>query len=83
MINWKQCVYGDKVRVIDIDDDVFEGIVECVTDSEERSDLEKQEIGIGIIIGDGKHIEFYESEIKEIVLIEKYVRQNVKKASGQ
>ena len=49
MINWKQCVYGDKVRIIDVEGDEFDGIVECVTDSEERSDLEKQEIGIGII----------------------------------
>jgi len=66
MINWKKCIYGDRVRVIDIDGDVFEGIVECVTDSEERSDLEKQEIGIGIVTFDGKHIEFYESEIKNV-----------------
>ena len=66
MINWKKCIYGDKVRVIDIDGDVFEGIVECITDSKERSDLEKQEIGIGIITNDGRHIEFYESEIKNI-----------------
>ena len=70
MINWKQCIYGDKIRVIDADGGTFDGIVECVTDSEERSDLEKQEIGISIITEDGRHIEFYESEIEEVMEIE-------------
>jgi len=66
MIDWKKCVYGDKVRIIDIDGGVFDGIVECVTGLEERSDLEKQEDGIGIITNDGRHIEFYQSDIAEV-----------------
>jgi hypothetical protein len=82
MINWKQCVYGDNVRIIDIDNDVFEGIVECVTDSEERSNLEKQEIGIGIITNDGRHIEFYESEIASIE-IQAISPHNLRLASGK
>ena len=66
MINWKQCVYGDKVRIIDIDGNVFDGIVECVIEAQERSDLQKQEDGICIIADNNRHIDFYESEIQDI-----------------
>ena len=69
MINWKQCVYGDRIRIINVVGNVFEGIVEHVAAAEERSDLEKQEDGIGIITEYGRHIEFYESEITDVVLI--------------
>ena len=66
MINWKQCTYGDKVRIVDVDGGITEGIVEHVAAAEERSDLEKQEDGIGIITHAGQCLEFYESDIKEI-----------------
>lgn len=69
MINWYKCVYGDRVKVVCADGDVLEGIVESVTDSEEQSDLEKQEISLDIIADDGRHIGIYESEIKEVVLL--------------
>jgi len=67
MIDWKQFNYKDEVCLTDVDGDVIYGRVECVTDSNERSDLEKQEIGIGIVVNDGRHIEFYESEINSII----------------
>lgn len=70
MTRWKRCEYGDKVRIIDVDGDVFDGFVEHVASAEERSDLEKQEDGISIIVTDGRHIGFYESEIAEVVLID-------------
>jgi hypothetical protein len=66
MINWKKCTYGDKVRLIDIDDAVFDGIVESFNDIMDCSDLEPQEDGITIITNDGQHIGFYESEIKSV-----------------
>ena len=66
MINWKRCTYGDKVRVNCVSGNVFDGIVECVDDVEDRSDLEKQEDGLSIITDDERHISFYESEIKSV-----------------
>ena len=70
MIDWKKCVYGDKVRIIDAEGDAFDGVVQCITSVEERSDLEIQEDGIGIITDDGRHIEFYQSEIAEVQIIQ-------------
>ena len=61
---------GNKVRIVDVDGNTTIGIVECVTEVGERSDLEKQEDGIGIITEDGRHIEFYESDIIEISVID-------------
>jgi len=66
MINWRNCTYGDKVRLVDVDGDVFDGIVSDVTEVQERSDLERQEDGICIIVADGRHIEFYENDIKSV-----------------
>lgn len=77
MTNWKKCTYGDRVRLTDVDGDVFEGIVESVIALEERSDLEKPEDGIDIIVEDGRHIGFYESEISEIVVVKLKTQQNV------
>ena len=57
---------GEKVRITDVDGVIYFGNVLDITDVEERSDLERQEDGIGIIIADGKHIEFYKSDIKDI-----------------
>jgi hypothetical protein len=66
MINWKRCVYGDKVRLVDIDGEIFDGIVEHIVALEDRSDLENPEDGLDIILPDGRHIGFYESEIKSV-----------------
>ena len=69
MINWYQCVHGDRVRILDADDNTVEGIVECVTDSEEQSDLMPQEVSIGIITDSGEHLECFESDIKDVTLL--------------
>ena len=73
MINIWKFTIGDKIRIKAINDIIFTGLVEAITDAEERSDLERQEDGIYIATEDGKHIEIYQSEIKEISKIEGYV----------
>ena len=83
MINIWEYGHLDKIKIICSDDSVFEGIVSDLTDESECSDLERQEDSICIVTAPKNHIEIYQSEIKEIVLIEKFVRQNVKLASGQ
>jgi len=60
---------GDRIRISDIDDETFEGRVWCITEKSERSVLEKQEDGICLQTDDGRHIEFYLSEIKSIELM--------------
>lgn len=69
MINLWEYEYVGKVKIIDIDDKEFIGEAQEVTDSGERSDLEKQENGITIKC-DNSLIEFYQSEIKTIEKIE-------------
>ena len=69
MINlWK---YSDCeiIRITDVEDKVFEGAVTDVLDSEEQSDLEKQEDSIGIFTKDKQFIVFFQSEIKSIEII--------------
>lgn len=69
MINlWK---YQDakKIRIVDIDDDEFIGNVIDVTDAGEYADESITETGITISF-DGKHVEFMQSEIKSIEIIE-------------
>ena len=69
MINiWKYEI-EDKLRITAVDDSVFEGYVIDITDVGERSDLEEQEDGISIATADGRHIEFYQSDIKNIELL--------------
>ena len=72
MINIWKFTIGDRIKIKADNDIIFTGIVEAITDVEERSDLERQEDGIYIITEDGRHIEIYESEIKEISKIEGY-----------
>ena len=52
--------------IVDIDGNEFIGEAQEVTDDEERSELEKPEIGITISTEKGNLIEFYVSEIKSI-----------------
>lgn len=69
MINlWK---YQDakKIRIIDIDNQEFTGNVVDITDSEEYADENINEVGITISM-DGNHIEFMQSEIKSIEVVE-------------
>ena len=70
MINiWKYNI-GDKVRIVDIDDGaVFIGTINAIVDSEECSDLEKQEDNVSIVTEDKRHISIYQSEIKSISLL--------------
>ncbi len=65
---WKYAE-AERIRITDIDGDMFEGKVTDVTDREERSDLEKQEDGITLWTDDNKLIEFYQSEIKLIEVL--------------
>ncbi len=66
MINLWQYEYCGKIRIVDIDGNEFIGEAQEVTDDEERSELEKPEIGITISTEEGNLIEFYASEIKSI-----------------
>jgi len=66
MINIWEYNIGDKVKIVDIDNVVFIGVIDSIIDSEECSDLGKQEDNIGIITKDRRHIDIYQSEIKEI-----------------
>ncbi len=69
MINIWAYEPGDKLRITAIDGAVFEGRVLDITEVGERSDLEKQEDGLGLATADGRHIEFYVSDIKNIELL--------------
>ena len=70
MIKIWDCYPNDKIRITDVDGGITDGIVECVTDVEEQSDLCGQEDSIGIITDEGIHLEFYESYIKSIEKIQ-------------
>ncbi len=66
MINiWKYNA-GDAVRITAITGEILEGRIECLTEAEERSDLERQEDGLGLDTYDGRHLEIYQSEVKDI-----------------
>lgn len=65
MIDLWKYEYGEKVKIVDIDNNVFVGMPQEVTDAEERSDEERQEIGITVECG-GALIELFQSEIKSI-----------------
>lgn len=58
-----------KVKIVDVDDFEFIGNVIDITDSEEYADEDITETGITISF-DGNHVEFMESEIKSIEIIE-------------
>lgn len=65
MIDLWQYEYCGKVKIVDVDGKTFIGTAQEITDEEERSEEERQEIGITIEI-DGALIEFYQSDIKSI-----------------
>ncbi len=65
MIDLWKYEYGEKVKIVDIDNNVFVGMPQEVTDAEERSDEERQEIGITVECG-GALIELFQSEKKSI-----------------
>lgn len=48
MINLWKYEYGEKLKIIDSDNNVFVGMAQDVTDAEERSDEERQETVITI-----------------------------------
>lgn len=65
MINLWEYEYCGKVKIEDVNGNIFVGNAQNVVDSGERSDLERD--GDSIIIStDGKLIEFYSDEIKNI-----------------
>ncbi len=65
MMDLHKYEYCGKVKIVDNDGNEFIGEAEEVTDASDRSDLEKQEIGITIFTRE-KMIEFYISEIAYI-----------------
>lgn len=69
MINLWQYQDANKIKVTDIDEQEFIGNVIDVTDAGEYADEEIQENGITISIN-GNHLEFMQSEIKSIQIIE-------------
>lgn len=69
MINLWKYQEAKKIKLTDVDDEVFVGTVLDVTDSSEYADEEIDEDGITIDI-DGRHIEFMQSEVKEIEILE-------------
>lgn len=69
MINLWDYQDAQKVKIVDVDDFEFIGNVIDVTDSDEYADENIKESGITISF-DGNHVEFMESEIKSIEIIE-------------
>ena len=69
MINLWQYQDAIKIRITDIDEQEFIGNVVDITDAGEYADEEIQENGITISLN-GNHIEFMQSEIKSIEIIE-------------
>ncbi len=65
MINLWKYEYGKKVKIVDIDNNVFIGMPQEVTDQDERTDEDRQEIGITVDV-DGALVEFFQSDIKSI-----------------
>lgn len=65
MINVWPYEYCGKVKIVDIDGNVFVGEAQEITDASDRSEDEKVEDGITINVS-GKLIEFYQSEIASI-----------------
>lgn len=65
MINLWKYEYCGKVKIEDMDGNIFVGNAQNVVDSEERSDLERNGDSI-IISSGGKLIEFYVDEIRSI-----------------
>jgi len=80
---WKYNV-GDRVKIIADNNAVFIGRIDSLIEAEECSDLEKQEDNIGITTDDGKYIDIYQSEIKEITkAAEAFIPRNIRLASGK
>lgn len=69
MINIWKYQEAAQIKIIDIDNQEFIGNVIDVTDSEEYADESIKEDGITISV-DGTHIEFMQSEIKSIEVLE-------------
>ena len=74
MINLWDYQEARKIRLVDVDDEVFIGYVIDITDAEEymydeTDDIENFEDGITLKVGE-KHIEFMQSEIKLIEVLE-------------
>nr|DAN85426.1 MAG TPA: hypothetical protein [Caudoviricetes sp.] len=65
MINLWKYEYGEKVKIVDVDNNVFIGMPQEVTDQDERTDEDRQEIGITVDV-DGSLVEFFQSDIKSI-----------------
>ena len=70
MINIYDCVNAKKIKIIDIDDQVFEGSFDCI----DYADNEDPELGFNedsiCIIVDNQPIGIPQSEIKSIEIIE-------------
>ena len=65
MVDLWKFEYCGKIKIVDIDENVFIGEALEVTDKYERSEDEDQEIGITVEVK-GTLIEFLQSDIKAI-----------------
>ena len=65
MIDLWKYEYCGKVKIVDIDENIFIGEALEVTDKDEHSEEENQELGITVEVN-GTLIEFLQSDIKAI-----------------
>ena len=68
MINLWNFADARRVKITDVDDNIFEGNVVEITDSDERSDLEPEEDCITIATDKG-NIQFENTEILKIDIL--------------
>lgn len=71
MIDLYQYEYAGRVCLIDVNGKEWIGEACDMTDSEDQSDLCKSEDSLTIMTDDGKYVDFYASEVKNIEVIEK------------
>ena len=69
MIELLQFENCERIKITDIDNDYYVGVVFDVTDIEDQSDLSPQEESITIYTEDKQYVEFFQSDIKSIEII--------------
>jgi len=69
MIELLQFENCERIKITDIDNDDYVGVVFDVTDIEDQSDLSQQEESITIYTEDKQYVEFFQSDIKSIEII--------------
>ena len=72
MINLYQYEYAGRVKLLDIDDKTWLGEACDMTSREDQSEDDKYEDSLTIKTDDGRYVDFFESEIKEIEILKKH-----------